>query len=123
MPNDRQVKHPEAWQVRHKREQDGNGPAIRIDEVRFGQGVLRRHRPITLHPRLSACGNYLEIEFEDIDMTLTAPSMAELESAVKAALEMTWELYAEGDPQEMTPGAQKLGQRMRTAYRFVQACL
>ena len=115
-----QSEHLDTSATRNQRQQTGDGLTIRIDEVRFGQGILRRHKPITLHPRPSACGKYFDVEFEDIDMTLTESSVAELKSATKAALEMTWELYAEGDPEEMTPGAQELGQHMRATYTFLK---
>ncbi len=101
------------------RRRDGAGPAISLYEVPFGEKVLRRRKPVTLHARRSSCGEYLDVEFEDIDMSLTFSVTEDVQDGIEAALKIMWEVYAMGNPDEMTSGAQELRQRLLDTYVLV----
>ena len=106
-------------EARNQRQQAGDGLTIRIDEVRFGQGVLRRHTPIILHPRLSVCEKYFDVEFEDIDMTLTFSLEENVQAGVEEALSVMWKEYAMEEPSKMTSNAQIFAQHLRATYSLI----
>ncbi len=97
----------------------GPGPTITLYEVSFGERALRRRDPVTLHARRSSCGKHFDVEFEDIDMSLAFSATEDVQDGIEAALKIMWEVYAMGNPAEMTSGAQKLRQRLLDAYELV----
>ena len=91
---------------------------ITIQEISLGQGILRRHTPLTLSPHTSDCGKHFTVEVEDIEMDITETSVEGLKNAVEAVLGMKWKRYAEGDPAKMTLGAQGIRERLRAMYSY-----
>lgn len=103
------------WQASTK----PNIPTISLYEIPFGESVLRRRRPTTLYPRPSDCGEYVDVEFDDIDMTLTFSPEDNLQEGVEEALLVMWEEYAMEDPEKMTPNAQEFANHLRVMYSLV----
>ena len=98
--------------------QASNDPVIRIHEVPLGKGVLRRCEPIILFPYPSACGEYLDVAFTDVDMTLTFSLTEDLRDGIESMLRMKWNRYAMGNPGKMTLRAQKLREHLLAMYRY-----
>ncbi len=80
---------------------------------------LVRRECIVLNALRSECGNYLTIESEDLEMSITEESLEELKDAFEAILVISWELYILGDTQKMTQGALQLRKHLVDTYRLI----
>jgi len=80
---------------------------------------LVRRECVVLNALRSECGNYLTIESEDLEMSITEESLEELKDAFEAVLVISWELYILGDTQKMTQGALQLRKHLVDTYRLI----
>ncbi|MCY3999194.1 MAG: hypothetical protein OXF84_00085 [Bacteroidetes bacterium] len=93
---------------------------IVINSVPFdSDSDLVRRECVVLNALRSECGNYLTIESEDLEMSITEESLEELKDAFEAVLVISWELYILGDTQKMTQGALQLRKHLVDTYRLI----
>lgn len=93
---------------------------IRVHEIPFDEEhKLIRNEPTRLDVRKSECGQYLTINSEDLDTSLSEESLEDLEDAFEAVLALTWEVFVMGDPSEMDKGALEIRERLLAAYCLV----
>ncbi|MCY4225330.1 MAG: hypothetical protein OXF06_10905 [Bacteroidetes bacterium] len=78
-----------------------------------------RRECIVLNALRSEYGNYLTIESEDLEMSITEESLEELKDAFEAVLVISWELYILADTQKMTQGALQLRKHLVDTYRLI----
>lgn len=90
--------------------------SIVVHTVPFGDKKLTRRERIVLPVTKSECGNYFEVESEDLDMVLWEESVEELEDAFNFMLGLMWEEYVIDDLEKMAPGALKIRARLKNAY-------
>ena len=93
---------------------------IRVHEIRYDEEhKLIRNEPIRLDVRKSECGQFLTIDSEDLDTSLSEESFEDLIDTFETILALTWEVFAMGDPNEMDRGALEIRDRLLATYRLV----
>ncbi len=93
---------------------------IVINNVPFDSDTdLVRRECTVLNALRSECGNYLTIDSEDLEMSITEESLEEIKDAFEAVLVISWELYVLGNTQKMTQGALQLRKHLMETYRLI----
>ena len=95
-------------------------PQIPVFEIPYDEGhQLVRNEPIRLDVRKSESGQYLTIDSEDLDASLSEESLKDLEDTFNSVLVLAWDVFAMGDPNEMDKRALEIRDRLRATYRLV----
>ena len=94
---------------------------IAVHRVPFGDKMLIRCERIVLPVTKSECGNYFEVESEDLDIFLWEESVDELKDAFDAVLRIMWRRYVMGDPKKMTQRALEFRGYLEDTYKCVES--
>ena len=92
---------------------------IEIQDVPFGDRVLRRHEPLILNPSRSEDDGCYGLDVEELDMSFSAESIDELISEVEGLIAAMWRQYVMRESARLTPGALELRRRLTDNYGIV----
>ena len=93
--------------------------SIEVHAVPFEDKKLIRRERIVLPVTRSECGNYFEVESEDLDIFLWEESVDELKDAFEAVLRIMWRRYVMGDYRKMTQSELEFREHLKNIYRCV----
>jgi len=90
-----------------------------LTEVSGRSRLIRMREPLTLVPRLSESQQLIYLEHEPLDISVFAPTRAELLAELKEQVLVLWEEYAAEDDAVLSVPARSLKQRLLQAWEAV----
>ena len=81
---------------------------FQLSELYYEDLTLRFRQPLVLLPQLDDTGQLICLSHPALGIDVCASTRAELEEALREEVEVLWRNYAMADPEQLTPGAQRI---------------